>query len=233
MSEEAEQPLTEREARAVETALEQVSDGAYEPAEVVVHEDETKEMRTPGFSRMRVNWHASDAQMINEIKKVADDRVLVHFADAYAILNDLYEIVREPECDADGVIVLDRHGWPVWARNESGMFIEDYSRLGVKERERFVFQITTRMFDWEQRAADAWAEAMFSKAQWEERFSLSFFDTTEGGRKTDEAMTQRGRLGSREERYFALFQSFFSRKCEALVRSMDRISLRLSQTYTK
>lgn len=224
------QDVTEREAKAVEAAIEREQEGADQPAEVRVHEDETKEMRTPGFSRMRFDWgeHASMMQMILQ---VADDRVAVAFTDAYQIINDIYEIVREKSYDPQtGEIRVDRHGWPIWERTESGRYVEDYSRLGIKEREEFLFQITTRLFDWEQRAAEHWAEAMFAKAMWEERFALSFMDTSEGGRKTDEAMTQRGRLGSREERYFALFESAVSRKVDAIVKSLERLSQRLKDS---
>lgn len=222
--------MNDRQAKAVEAALERVTEDEDKTSEVRVHEDETKEMRTPGFSRMRFDW-GSDASLIHTVLQLADDRIAVAFTDAYQIINDIYEIVREQAHDeTTGEVLADRHGWPMWQKTPSGRFIEDYTRLDIKQREEFLFQITTRLFDWEQRAAEIWAEAMFSKAQWEERFSLAFFENEEGGRKTDEAMTQRGRLGSREERYFALFESAISRKADALVKSMDRLHLRLKDS---
>lgn len=223
--------ISEREAKAVEAAVAREIEGAETPAEVEVHEDKTKEMRTPGFSRMRFDWNGPDATVMQTILQVADDRVAVAFTDAYQIMNDIYEIVRVKKVDPEtGEVVTGRHGWPLWETTDSGRFVEDYGRLGEKERDTFMFQIVTRLFDWEQRSAEHWAEAMFAKAQWEERFAISFSDTSEGGRKTDEAMTQRGRLGSREERYFALFEAAVSRKSEALVKSMERISQRLKDS---
>jgi hypothetical protein len=226
MSEE----LTDRQAKQVDAAIERESEEHDKPAEVDPHEDRTREMRTPGFSRMRTEWDGPDAHLIGVIRQLADDRVFADYVDAYEIINDIYEIVRQPVGDANGEPVLDSHGYPVWERTESGRFIEDYSRLGRKEREEFLFQIVTRLFDWEQRSADAWAEAMFAKAQWEERFAIAFADKALGGRQTDESMTQRGRLGSRQERYFAIFQSYYSRKCEALVKSLERLSQRLKDS---
>lgn len=220
--------MNEREEKAVEAAIDRIEEDASKTAEVRVHEDETKENRTPGFSRMRFDW-GHDASVISMVMQMADDKVAIAFTDAYQIINDIYEIVREKQYDGDEVVV-DRHGWPVWEKTPSGRFIEDYGRLDIKQREEFLFQIATRLFDWEQRAAEMWAEAMFSKAQWEERFSIAFFENPENGRKTDEAMTQRGRLGSREERYFALFESAVSRKADALVKSMDRLHLRLKDS---
>jgi hypothetical protein len=179
---------------------------------------------------MRHEWSAEDQPVIGSILRMVEDRMQSNFTDAYLILNDIYDIVREPECNEHGEIKVDRYGWVIWAKSDTGRYIEDYSRLGIKERDNFVQQITTRLFDWEQRAGDAWTEAMFAKAEWEQRFAHEFFNDTHGGRKTDEAMTQRARSGSREERYFALFLSGYSRKADALVRSLERIALRLSQT---
>ena len=220
--------------RAVEAALAKEGEGAEQPAEVEMHDDKTREMRTPGFTRMRFEWAPQDQSVITMIKQRADDHVAMAFTGCYQILNDIYGIVRQQAADEKtGELLTDRHGWPVWAKTPSGRFIEDYEQLGHKERENFLFQIATHMFDWEQKQAEAWAEAMFAKAQWEERYAISFTDDSLGGRKTDEAMTQRARTGSREERYFALYESAISRKIDALVKSMDRIQQRLKDSlYT-
>lgn len=205
--------------------------GEEKPAEVDMHDDRTRENRTPSFSRMRFDWNPHDRPIIDQIMKSADDRIAVEFTDVYRILNDVYNIVREQAHDPEtGAPLVDRFGFPVWAKNESDRYIEDWERLGHKDRENFLFMISTRLYEWEQKAADLWAEAMFAKAQWEERFALAFADDTLGGRKTDEAMTQRARSGSRDERYFALFEATVSRKADALVKSMDRLQQRLKDS---
>lgn len=220
---------TESQVRAAEAALEEVKEGAEEPLTEDPHDDRTREQTHLSFTRMRTDWHGADAGIMHQIRSQVDHRILVNFGDAYKILNDIYEVVRERDCDEEtGEILVDQHNFPVWKRSESGRFIEDYSRLGIKQREEFLFQISTRLVDWEQQAADAWGEAMFAKGIWEEQFTNSFFEET-GGRKTDEAMTQRGRLGSRDERYFALYLSYYSRRADALMKSMERLSMRLSQ----
>lgn len=221
--------MTAKTEKAAEAALDRENEEIDQPAEVDPHDDKTLEFRTLGFTRMRFDWSPEDQMVMSDILAHVEDRMMVNFTDAYQILNALYDLVREPEVDDDGVIKTDRHGWPVWAQNEYGGYIEDYSRLGYKERDDFLQKITTRLFDWEQRGAEAWTEAMFAKAEWEQRYAHAFMDDSRGGRKTDEAMTQRARTGSREERYFALFLSGYSKKCDALIKSMERISLRLSQ----
>ena len=55
-----------------------------------------------------------------------------------------------------------------------GGWVEDWSALSLKQRENFLFQITTRMFAWEMAAADAWGESMYARACWEEAFSVAY-----------------------------------------------------------
>lgn len=207
-------------------------------AEVVAHSDETlvaevdndrtKEVKTPGFARMRTDWEGPDASTVQAVKHIVDGRILSHFADAYAIMNEVYDIVREPNVDANGVVETDRYGFPIWKRTNTGSFVEDFTKLSTAMKEDFLFKITTRIFEWEQAAADAWGEAMFAKAQWEEAFAVSFDEPV--GRLTIEDRTQRGRLGSRDERYFAVFLSLYSRRADAIVRSMGLIGQRLKDT---
>jgi hypothetical protein len=201
------------------------ADGTLEPS---VDLDRTKETKTPGFSRMRTEWSPHDVPVIEAIRNIVDKQITQVFIDAYEVMNDLYTIVREPEVDeSTGEILTDRFGYARWKTKPTGEFIEDYSLLGHKEREDFVFRIATRLFDWRQKAADLWGDAMFAKAQWEEAMAIGF-DEPEG-RLTIDARTHKGRLYSRDARYFAIFQSLLSRRADSVVKSMEEIELRLSQ----
>lgn len=181
--------------------------------------------RTPGFSRMRIDWRKEDAQVLTKAQATVEEMVLANFRDAYLILNDLFERVREPDVDRiTGEILTDRYGWTLWRRNEFGDYIEDWSRLTRKEREDFLFRITTRLFDWEQRSTDAWAQAMYAKTMWEERFSIDYDAPVAG---TIDDRTAVGRIGSTEERYFAILVTHYSRRAEAIVKTMNNIALRL------
>lgn len=212
---------------AVDRVTREVSQDLEVPAEVDLHEDRTRELRTPGFSRMRTEWEGNDAIVVAHVMGQADNLLLMNFADAFGVMHELYEIVREPVCDENtGLILKDAHGFTVWKRSPSGVWIEDYSRLGHKEKQHLLFQITTRIFEWEQKAANAWGEAMFAKAMFEERFAATF-QSTPGTKPTVDDRTQFARGSSTEERYFAIFQSLYSRKAEALVRSLTLLGQRL------
>lgn len=184
----------------------------------------SRRFRSPGFIRMPVEWAPNDAAVKDRALRLTEERLQETFADAYALMHDVYLLVREPEVDANGEIRRDRYGWPVWQRTESGAWVEDFSRMTHHHRENFLFAITTRMFAWEQLAADAWGEAMFARGKWEERFSIAFrspMDGTVGDR------TAAGRVEASDERYFGMFCALYSRKAEALVRAMALLAQRI------
>lgn len=225
------QMLDEQTERQAEHVVHQASAEAETPTEVEVHEDRTRETRTPGFSRMRTEWSGQDAAQVRSLRAIVEGRILALFPDAFVLMNDLYEIVREPVRDPDtGFPLTDAHGFTVWARTESGAFVEDYSRLGIREREDFLFRITTNIFEWRQVAADMWGDAMFAKAQWEEAMSAGF--TAPTGRLTVDDRTHRGRMNSTDERYFAIFQSLLSRRADAVVDSLTLLGQRLKDSLT-
>lgn len=210
----------------VHAAVREADKTFEEPAEVRVHEDNTRENRTPGFSRMRTSWEGEDALHVQSLKAIVDDTMLTQFPDAIMIMNDLFEIVRTPAVDQNGEVLVDRHGLIIWKRSESGAFLEDYSRLSYRDREDILFRITTNLVRWKEVQADLWGDAMFAKAVWEERFSEKFLSTP-GMRPTIDDKTNRARKHSVDERYFAIFRTLISRRADALVDSMQLLGQRL------
>jgi hypothetical protein len=221
------------EERRIERALEEVSEGLDQPMEVDPHPDRRRTFEQLGFARMRTRWTKGEEGVIESAKTQAELELDRYFADIYKIMNRLYEIVREPVRDPQtGETLTNRRGYVIWQKDEFGLEIEDWSRLTDGQKEEFLHQITTRMVMWEQRAADMWGEAMFAKGAWEERFALSFTDApqVEGKRPTEADRTQHAQVVSREQRYLAIYMSVRSKKADALVRSMERLSQRLKDT---
>jgi len=221
------------EARRIDRAMEEVTEGAEEPMTVDPHPDRTRRFTSMSFTRMRTNWTREEEGVIEQARIQAQDELMVSFADAYRILSNLYDVVREQDVDeGTGEVLLDEHGYPKWKRDHTGMPLEDWNLLTERDKENFLHQITTRLFFWEQRAADFWGEAMFAKAAWEERFALSFTDAplVESKRPTEADRTQFAQAESREQRYLAIYMSVRSKKAEALVRSMTLLSQRLKDT---
>lgn len=201
------------------------------PDAVQLPEERARKFRTTGFSRMRTEWQGEDRlqmQRVTKIMQAAHDEM---FEDAELILYNLLIVVREPQVDEDGNIMPGPDGLPLWRRNNSGSYVEDWTKLTSREREKFLFQITTNLYLWEQRAADVWGEAMFAKAIWEEKFSIGY-ESLEGTRPTIDDRTARGKIEAASEKYFALYVSWLSRKADALVRTMTLLSQRLKDVHT-
>lgn len=209
----------------------EATDTMTDPPDIVLPEDNPRSAhRTPAFTRMRTDWRGDDRIVLQRAQVAVEDRIQSSFAGAFEVMNEVYDIVREPETDEHGEIVRDPvYGWPVWKHNAYGGYVEDFTRLTIRQKEHLLFKITTRIFEWEQAAADAWGEAMLAKAAFEEQFAIGFDSS---GKGTVDDRKAQGNLEAREERYFAIFVSTYSRKADAIVRSMTLLGQRLRDTMT-
>jgi hypothetical protein len=208
---------------------EKSADEATSPVDDNVLPEEREEwFRNPGFQRMRTDWTGKDKAQMDRLQVVIDKAVFDTFPEAYSIMSDIYDIVREQEVnESTGQLLVDAYGFKVWKRNPlTNLYYEDWSLLSYRDREDFLFRITTQLFEWEQRAADLWTRAMFSKGMFVERFSIEYDAPIHG---TIDDRNARGKEAA-EERYFALLNSAVSRKAEALVRTMTNLQLRLKDT---
>lgn len=201
------------------------------PLAVDIDPDRTRETSTTGFARMRTEWRPGDSAEILGIVQQAQGIIHRTFPDAYLIMNELWELVRNPVVTIrTGEIETDVFGWPKWEVLPSGAYREDYTRLTAREKEDFLLRITTGLLEWEQKASTSWLEAMMAKGRWEEAMATGFISPS--GRVTVEERTQRGRAFAAEDRYHAIFRAAVSRSAEQLVRSMERLGQRLKDSLT-
>jgi hypothetical protein len=223
----------EEDDRTEEQVVQDMSQEADRPMVVDPHDDRTFEFERTGLSRMRTTWSQEDADAMAGIHAVVDREIMVHFTEAFQIMNEIYDIVREPAVDTTtGEILTDQYGFTLWLRNETGAYIEDYSKLGIKEMEHFLFRISTRLFDWEQQAANLWGEAMFAKALWEQRLASSYAEARLAGARTVEDRTQAARLGAYDDRLFGVFRALISRKADGVVRSLTTLAQRMKDVLS-
>ena len=181
-------------------------------------------VKRPYFQRLRTEWTSDQQIMLQRIHLKVEKEIGEFFADAFEIMFELYDVVRTklPEDDDTEEI---------WEKTPSGAYREDWGRLTHKQRERFLFLITTRLFTWEQQAASLNFEALFAKAEWEQSFATGF-ESLPGTRPTVDDRTQRARLESQGDYYFALMRTYFSRRADAVVRTMSGLGQRLKDVHT-
>lgn len=210
---------------------------AEQPAAPDVPPDRTRQFTHVNFSRMRTSWAGEDQVRLAEVKAVADDIIADEFKAAFAIIDRMHRHVRTPKVDpGTGEILSYPDGSPQWETDEYGVPEEDWGLLEDRERSNLLLAINSFLFEWELKAVDKWAEAMYAKVMWEEKFAGQFTvlpGFTGAGRPTIDDRTQWGHLHSAGERYFSVFQSVLSRKADALVRSMVRLSRVLENTSTR
>lgn len=222
------------EPRTVERVVKEQVEGFEEPMEVDPAPDRTRTFSSTGFSRMRTRWNTEEQAVISLAHNQCEHELALSFGDVYRILNNVYDVVREYVRDpyTGEPMVVGAAKMPIWEKDRTGMEIEDWSKLTDRMKEEFLHQITTRLVLWEQAAAGMKAEALYAKALWEERYAAGFIGTpfVEGRRPTVDDRTQEGHIVAREHRYMAIYMTVRSNRAEALVRSMERIALRLKDT---
>jgi hypothetical protein len=221
--------MTKRDEEAAAAAADEAGETLADSLAVEVPEERARKWRSPAFARMRTNWRsAEEREVVAAAKTIAEKRILEMFPDAYRILSDLFDIVRDAELDAEGNPKRDQNGLIIWKiRPGTGTPVEDFSRLSRQEREDFFMAITTRLVDWEARSADLWAESMFAKAAWEERFAIEYNKPIDD---TIEGRTAYGNRNAADEKYFALFLTYLSRRADSVVRTMTLLAQRLKES---
>lgn len=207
-----------------EDVVREVAAEVDEPVKVELDSERRTGFRRTGFSRMQLDWKPDDAIMMKRIHQAVDRKIEEYFDDLLALWYDILARVRVQE-ESPGP-----DGLPVWERTITGAYVENWERLGSRERERYIYQITTSIMDWEKRASQAWAEAMFAKAQWEEAFATGF-QSVKDGKATVDARTAEGKVYSADERYFAIYLSYYSRVAEGHVRGMRDLAQRIKDVH--
>lgn len=214
-----------------EEATREASKEADRPVEPELDVDRRKRFRTTSFARMPLDWSAEDKMMVARIHRTVEKRIQTEFADLLDLWYELLARVREFEYDPDtGAVIPDEDGYPRFRRTSTGAFVENWERITGKERERYIFQITTNLVDWQQRAARMWAEAMFAKAQWEEAYGLGF-ESIEGAKATIQDREARAKIESSQKRYFAIYVSYYSRVADGYVRSIETLGQRMKDVH--
>jgi hypothetical protein len=224
--------VSDEDDRSEDRVIRDESEEADRSMVVDPHDDRTLEFERTGLSRMRTTWRPEDAEALAGIHQIVDNELLVHFAGAYQVMNEIWDIVREPVVLTGGEVQTDVNGWTVWARNELGDYIEDYSKLSHKDVEHFLFKITTRLFEWEQASARLWGDSMSAKALWEMALARGYRDARTSGARTVEDRIQAARLASEDDRFFGIFQTTLSRHADAIVRSTQLLGQRLKDVLS-
>jgi hypothetical protein len=207
------------------------------PAEPTTPTERMTRFARIGLSRMRTEWPGADRDALVVLKAEADRLIREEFRGFFSVIDRFHRCVRTPQADeATGQINAYEDGTPMWELDEWGEPAEDWGMLDDRTRSNILHSLAIRLAEWEMRAADDWAEAMYAKVVWEEKFASGFVAMPGhqvSGRPTIEDRTQFGNRYSADERYFAVFKSAVSRKADAIVKAASRLYYLLEKTTGK
>lgn len=209
------------------------SEQPLEPSEKA-DEGHTRKFQYTTFSRMPKSWIADDYRQLMVIQSLCRQIIDERFAEAIAVMRRIRRRVRLAQADDDGAIIMNGSE-PLWERDEDGLPVEDWTALGRADREALLFTITTHMFEWERARADLWRDAMFAKAQWEEKFAKAYHEmpgVAISGKPTIDDKTQVGHSFSISERYFAVFRSSLSKEADGIIQALKMLQRLLERDLT-
>lgn len=207
------------------------------PVAIQTPEDRTRKFTHTSFSRTRTEWNGADRDALVVLKAEADRLVRAQFRSFFAIVDRIHRCVRTPLVDEpSGEIKTYEDGTPMWELDEWGDPAEDWNRLDDQTRNNILHSLAIRLAEWEALSADDWAEAMYSKVVWEEKFAQGFVALPGhqvSGKPTIDDRTQFGHRYSSDERYFAVFKSVVSKKADAHVKSAARLYYLFDKTSAR
>lgn len=220
---------------AAENVREAADEGEEEMTSELVVEtpgDRETKFKFRGMARMPTQFRPDDRAVMLRVHKVVRARIDEHFQDLIELSYDILSRVRVLARDEMGSVIPDENGWPTWQRTETGSYVEDWDRFGSREREKYIFQISTNIIEWDRLSTEAWAEAMFAKARWREEFSDGYLSFKgEGKRDRIEDREAAGNIAASEDYYFAILASYYSRQAEGLVRGIRDLGQRLKDVH--
>jgi hypothetical protein len=179
---------------------------------------------------MRYSWRHEEWGILQQVYDEIDRALDAHFGDAFVCVAEIQELVRTPLLNEEtGDQLTNSRGHLLWVCDSAGFPIEDYSKLTLKQLSDFFMRITTHLLAWEQSEAQFRGEALFAKAQFEEQFAVAY--DAPMGKYTVEHRQAKANVDAADERYHAVFRTMLSHKSQAIVKSMERLSLRLKELY--
>lgn len=215
-------------------AEEEAKDSAQELDKTV---DQTRDAReilkhlnlTRGFQRMKLDLQGSEKDVLNSMMVQMEKLIREEFAEEFAIMNDLHWEVREPVVDENGEVQYDQWGYPEYQKAPDGSYIEDWGRLTQKQIKHFIFRIINSTFAGEQKSANAWGRALLAKTRYEEAFAVAF-DTHPDKKATVDARDAHAESNAIDYKYYAVLQTWYSRKAEGIIKRMDALHQRMKDS---
>lgn len=171
--------------------------------------------------RLSIEWEEEDRDAIDFIKKKIDEGIRREYAQVFAEEEHILQKVRIP--NPPGSV-------PGWQRNPDGSYMEDWSRLTVKDMEEFIQAGSSEVFFSAQKSVNNYAEAVFAKFTYDDAYDQAYSSQLSG---TIGDKTARAKRRTQKERWLALFKSLYYKRSQEVVSNLESHVRRVERIYTE
>lgn len=201
---------------------------ANQPLELEDKVDVMAKIGTGLFSRLEFKWRDSDERVLNQVRAATNAMYVKLFAEAFAVVDDLYAAIRKPKFNDHGVVVVDSEGRMVWEVDEhTGQPLEDWESLDGLDIERCLFRLARLRMNVAAQVNELLMEAMFAKKIHTDTYDDAYVAMLDG---TIQDRTSKANRKSREDNYHAFFRYVLWSQGDAFLRELKNFQWVLEKT---
>lgn len=179
-------------------------------------EDMTMPLEEPNISpKIAIEMGEQDRADMEYILSEIDKQIAWEYAQAFALEGNLLAKVR---AQANGM----------WLQNPDGSFVEDWSRIDLKDMEKFIQAASSETFFASQKVINNYAEAVFAKYSYDDAYEDEYVAILHG---TINDKTARAKRRTQKERWIALYKTLYYKRAKEVVDRLDAHVRRVERIY--
>lgn len=169
------------------------------------------------FTKIRFSWRPEDRDILERIRMAAETMFDEAFGDAITVLDDFFLQLRIPE-QRNGIVVRGADGRPVWKKDESGRFVEDWNQLTGQDIEVALVNLERVKFGLVPQVNQLLMEAVYARNVASDVHDDAWGQVMEG---TQGDRSARSNRESRQDRYAAYFRYYLWQTADVFLKQID------------
>jgi|SRR3954470_17163226 hypothetical protein len=190
------------------------------------------------FTKIQLRFKDHDQAALDQIRAAARTAINETFAGLLSAIDEFYMSFRKAKTNDYGVIVLDNRNRVVFATDEQGRYVDDFSCLSGQDVEIALLKIHRDKVDAVAKVKELFQEALFAKHIYDDAWHERYEALLEGTIKDREARADRDTKQFKYHAYFTYFvyclaDGMFD-EIKDLARILERIrQWRIQDSYTE
>lgn len=166
---------------------------------------DTPAMTDELFTKIQLRFSDSDQAALDQIRAAARTVINETFAGLMSAIDEFYLSFRKARVNDYGVTVLDNRNRVIWATDEQGRYIDDFSVLSGQDIEIALLKIYRDKIEANQKVRELFQEALFSKNTYDDAWHERYESLIEGTIKDREARATRDTKQFKYHAYFTFY----------------------------